>query len=183
MVLIGCKPKGRLTEQHDVFFGIGTSLASLVAEMKAFWPESNGKIHIDAWRKATYVDGYEVHIEERKKVKEENPPHLYFVNLGGYIPGIFEEQHCKILTVADGQAQATQQAKKHPFYKQNSFEGAASHIDDKYGVDIDEMFFVQDALPTTHKERFAIQLKKSSQAKDTDETHIGYVKIADLSDE
>jgi hypothetical protein len=28
--------KGRLTEQHDIFFGIGTSVKDLVSEMKAF---------------------------------------------------------------------------------------------------------------------------------------------------
>jgi hypothetical protein len=25
MVMLGCTPEGRLTEQHDIFFGIGTS--------------------------------------------------------------------------------------------------------------------------------------------------------------
>ena len=48
MIMLGCTPKGRFTEQHDIFFGIGTSLKELVADMKSFWPEAKGKIHIDA---------------------------------------------------------------------------------------------------------------------------------------
>ena len=30
MVLLGCRPPGRFTEQHDIFFGIGNSLKELV---------------------------------------------------------------------------------------------------------------------------------------------------------
>lgn len=50
MVLIGCKPEGRHTEQHDIFFGIGSELRDLIPDMLAFWPEANGKLHIDGWR-------------------------------------------------------------------------------------------------------------------------------------
>jgi hypothetical protein len=37
MVIIGCTPTGRFTEQHDVFFGIGKTLRELVPQMQAFW--------------------------------------------------------------------------------------------------------------------------------------------------
>jgi len=36
MLLLGCKPPGRHTEQHDVFFGIARSLRDLVPEIQAF---------------------------------------------------------------------------------------------------------------------------------------------------
>ncbi|MSP70260.1 MAG: DUF1543 domain-containing protein [Bacteroidetes bacterium] len=45
MIMIGCRPKGRYTEQHDIFFGIGNSLKELVPQMKAFCAKANGKIH------------------------------------------------------------------------------------------------------------------------------------------
>ena len=45
MIMLGCTPKGRFTEQHDIFFGIGTSIKELVPDMKAFWPEAKGKIY------------------------------------------------------------------------------------------------------------------------------------------
>ncbi|MGN6440105.1 MAG: DUF1543 domain-containing protein [Agriterribacter sp.] len=33
MLLLGCKPAGRHTEQHDVFFGIGASLKDLIPDI------------------------------------------------------------------------------------------------------------------------------------------------------
>ena len=59
-----CRPKGRNTEQHDVFFGIGEDLKDLVRCIKTSWPEAAGEIHIDAWRRADCVDGYAITVEE-----------------------------------------------------------------------------------------------------------------------
>jgi hypothetical protein len=44
MLLLGCKPLGRNTEQHDIFFGIADSLPELKPEILNFWPEAQGKI-------------------------------------------------------------------------------------------------------------------------------------------
>jgi len=62
MIMLGCRPKGRYTEQHDIFFGIGKSLKELIPSMKAFWPEAKGQIHIDAWREVTTVDNYKIEV-------------------------------------------------------------------------------------------------------------------------
>ncbi len=48
MVLLGCKPKARHTEQHDIFFGIGQTVKDLVTDIIESWAEAEGKIHIDA---------------------------------------------------------------------------------------------------------------------------------------
>ncbi|MBC7439220.1 MAG: DUF1543 domain-containing protein, partial [Flavobacterium sp.] len=40
MIMLGCKPEGRLTEQHDIFFGIGNSLKELIPSMKNLWKEA-----------------------------------------------------------------------------------------------------------------------------------------------
>jgi hypothetical protein len=48
MVLLGCTPAGRNTEQHDVFFSIGSGLKDLIPDIVDCWPEAKGKIHIDA---------------------------------------------------------------------------------------------------------------------------------------
>ena len=58
MIMIGCRPKGRYTEQHDIFFGIGNSVKELIPQMKEFWPEAKGNFHIDAWREVNFVDNY-----------------------------------------------------------------------------------------------------------------------------
>ncbi|MFD0778124.1 DUF1543 domain-containing protein [Flavobacterium myungsuense] len=66
MIMIGCRPKGRLTEQHDIFFGIGNSLSDLIPQMKSFWPEAKGKIHIDAWREVTVVNNHTIEVVPKK---------------------------------------------------------------------------------------------------------------------
>jgi hypothetical protein len=36
-ILLGCKPKGRNVEQHDVMFGVGKSVDDLSDDIKGFW--------------------------------------------------------------------------------------------------------------------------------------------------
>ena len=172
MVLLGATPPGRLTEQHDIFFGIADSIQALVPKMKAFWPDA--RIHIDAWRAVTFVDGYSVSVVER--AKNNATEHLFFINLGGYKPGEFEEYHFKVLAVAENLASASKKAKTSAFYKQFGFKGAESHIDDKYGLDVDDIFKVIDILPPETKTQFSLHILKSAHTIE-DELHIGYLKI------
>jgi len=72
MLLLGCKPPGRHTEQHDVFFGIAANLRDLVPEIQAFWPEPHN-IHIDAWREVNNVDGYDVKIVPTNTAEHSTP--------------------------------------------------------------------------------------------------------------
>ena len=129
MVMLGCKPASRLTEQHDIFFGIGLSLSELIPQINAFWPEADGNWHVDAWREVTSVDGFQINVIP--KTKKVNPENLFFINLGGYKPNEFEEYHYKLLTVASTLADAIKKSKQTAFYKHSGFDGAVSHIDDK----------------------------------------------------
>lgn len=183
MVMLGCRPEGRYTEQHDIFFGIGIDLKSLLPDMKAFWPEAKGKIHIDAWREVTVVDDFTIKIIEKKlnddyRIGTEQK--LFFLNLGGYKPHEFEEYHYKILTVAPTLSAATKTAKATTFYKHCGFEGATSHIDDKFGIDIDDFYNVQDILDELTKSKYSIQINTSIEVLVHDELHIGYVPISKL---
>lgn len=76
MILFGCRPKGRFTEQHDIFFGIANSLKELIPSMKKFWPEAKGQIHVDVWREVTSVDGYAINIVPTNK-EIENEKQLF----------------------------------------------------------------------------------------------------------
>jgi len=176
MVLLGCKPKGRHTEQHDIFFGIGESIADLKTDITDFWPEAEGKIHIDAWREVTMVDGYRLKIVPAEATGR-NLMNLYFINLGGYKQGEFDELHYKMLVVADTLAEASRQAKETTFYKHAGFEGAVSHIDDKYGVDVDDVFNITDVLPAIVKSKFQIQIELGSGASE-DALHLGYLPLS-----
>lgn len=182
MVMLGCTPKGRLTEQHDIFFGIGTSVKDLVPEMKAFWPEAKGKIHIDAWREITSIDNHSIKIINKDEGNSENETSLFFINLGGYKKGEFEEYHYKMLTVAKTLGIATRKVKTTTFFKHCGFEGAgASHIDDKYGIDVDETHRVNDILDLQYKDQYSLKITKSDLPVEEDELHIGYVKIKTIT--
>ena len=177
MVMLGCKPEGRFTEQHDIFFGIGSSLKDLLPQMIEFWPEAKGKIHIDAYREVNHVDRYNVMVKEREK--DSSPLRLFFLNLGGYKENEFEEYHYKILTITQSKAEAVKNAKESAFYKHCGFEGAPSHIDDKYGVDVDDIYTIEEILSDSIKQKYQLYYTKSSEQLE-DELHIGYLKIDKL---
>jgi hypothetical protein len=178
MVMLGATPPGRHTEQHDIFFGIGTDLKELVPDMKAFWPEAKGRIHIDAWQKITAVDGYTIEVCSKME-RLTNQEKLFFINLGGYKENEFEEYHYKVVTVAKNKAEAIKKAKQTSFYKHCGFKGATSHIDDKYGIDVDDIYEIEDILAPQFKEQFSLKITKSEDLT-PDTLEIGYLKIDKL---
>lgn len=179
MLLLGCRPPGRHVEQHDIFFGIAPSLSELVPQIKAFWPEVGDKIHIDAWREVTMVDGYRVSIVQKGETSEKKEQ-LFFINLGGYQPNKFEEQHYVLLTVKENKAEAFRRAKDTLFYQQNGFDKAVSHIDDRYGIDVDDLYEIEDILPPLQKDRYGLQLTPMEGLVE-DEIHLGYLPLSHIS--
>ena len=175
MVVVGGKPEGRFTEQHDVFFGIADELKELVPSMYEFWPALEGRMHIDSWRKVEKVDGYNIQIIEKSEQNPNNSKRLYFVNLGGYKPNDMEEYHYKQLVVAANLAEATKIAKDTVFWKHHE----SSHIDDKYGIDVDDIYEVVDLLNPTFKEKYHILIQEASNIPE-DTLEVGYLKISKL---
>mgnify|MGYP001454693156 CR=1 FL=1 len=173
MTLLGCTPIGRLTEQHDIFFGIGNSIQELKPDMYAFWPDG-GQLHIDSWREVTQVGGYSIAIVPKEEATN-TPEKLFFLNLGGYRRGEFEEYHYKILVVATTMTDAINAAKQTDFYKQWGFKGAVSHIDNKYALDVDDMHNVEDLLSENLKARYSVRIELNDGAED--ELHVGYLKL------
>lgn len=173
MVLIGCTPPGRHIEQHDVFFGIARNLAELLPAIHDFWPEANGRFHIDGWRTVTHANGYAITVQEQPAEAGENAQ-LFFLNLGGYKPNEFEEFHYKMVVAAPDKGSAVQMAKKTAFYQHTGFSGAESHIDDKYGVDVDDVYEITDILPAAIKEKYRLVLHTAEEALPNDPLHLGY---------
>ena len=180
-VLLGCTPKGRNTEQHDVFFGIGSSLSDLLPQFAQFWPEAADRLHIDSWREVTEVNGYAINIIPKTSTPLPSQKRLFFLNLGGYKPNDLEEYHYKYLSVAENKGKAIREVKETAFYKHTGFEGAHSHIDDKYGVDVDDVYEITDILSASLKERYSISIETATTPLPEDEWHIGYVKLSSLS--
>lgn len=180
MLLLGASPRGRFTEQHDIFFSIAENPASLIPSIKQVWPEATDQLHVDAWREVNTVDGYTIDI-----VPKQNPsafpfgPRLFFINLGGYKKNEFDEFHYKILVAAMNKGEAVKKAKETAFYKHMGFKGATSHIDDKYGVDVDDLYEITDILPHDQKEKYSIVLTQAS-IESVDEIHLGYFTLDKL---
>jgi hypothetical protein len=180
MLMLGCRPEGRNTEQHDMFFGIGEQVSDLIPAIKAFWPEAKGNIHVDGWREVTQVDGYRIAVVPKEQgITESGMEKLFFLNLGGYKPGEFDEFHYKMLAVAPEQAGAVKQAKQTAFYKHTGFKGATSHIDDKFGVDVDELHEVKDILPAEVKQKYTLEISPAEGAAE-DELYLGYFQLHKL---
>lgn len=181
MLLVGCKPAGRNTEQHDVFFGIADSLKELVPAINKFWPAVANKFHLDGYREVNYVDGYNVTVEPAGSPQPaESEAKLFFLNLGGYKPGEFEEFHYKMIVAAPDKAAAVKASKKTAFYLHTGYKSAPSHIDDKYGIDVDDSYEIKDVLAQGFNDKYNIILKKASEPGKEDKIELGYFKISSL---
>ncbi len=140
MLKIGARPQGRLIEQHDVMFVIANSLSETIETVNQHWPAVKNNWHLDAWREVKRVGNYQILLstdslskdglskdnaladniltDERVDNKlDSQGKQLYFVNLGGYLPGQFEEFHYKTLVIAETLGKATAQVKKRHFIK------------------------------------------------------------------
>ena len=185
MIQLGGRPKGRLIEQHDIFFGVANQVSELVDDINQHWPEVKNKWHIDSYRAITKIDNFAIKlIESSEQVENSADLKLFFINLGGYQQGSFEEFHYKLLIVAPNQADAIKQAKKSDFYKQFTFKDeaspfdAASHIDDKFEVDIDDIYNVNDLLSNIQ-----LVIEHISDTDDLaieDQEYVGYLSIKNL---
>ncbi|MET1055988.1 MAG: DUF1543 domain-containing protein [Pedobacter sp.] len=179
MLLLGSKAPQRNVEQHDYFFGVARSLKELVPEIKAFWPEAGNSIHIDGWREVNAVEGYQIRAVLKEDGSSSSEKSLFFINLGGYQENILEEQHYIVLTVQDDRALATQHAKKTVFFKKNSIKGANSHIDEKYGIDVDDIYKIEEILSAAQKDRYKILISPAADLP-ADQVHLGYFKLDKL---
>ena len=182
MLLLGSRAPGRHVEQHDYFFAVGTGLKELVPHIKAFWRGASANIHIDGWREVTAVDGYSVKVSLKGDGYIDTPEKLFFINLGGYQEGKLEEQHYVVLTVQKDRALAIKEAKRTVFFQQNTIAGsklANSHIDDKYGIDVDDIYCISDILIPAHKEKYQLQLTPAANLPH-DQIHLGYFRLDKL---
>lgn len=179
MILLGATPQGRNIEQHDIFFGIATSVNDLLPEMKAFWPEAKDKIHIDAYRVVNKVGAYKVEVIAKADEVKKDITSLFFLNLGGYKKDEFEELHYKMLVVANQKALAIKEAKETAFYKHTGFKGATSHIDDKFGVDVDDIFEIKDILSLATRNKYALKFSQDDELRE-DELILGYIPFSKL---
>ena len=176
MLLIGASLPDRNIEQHDVFFGIGDSIKDLIPDVLAFWP-GNNKLHFDAWREVSSVNGYKVEVVLKNESKQTSPFRLFFINLGGYKQNEFEEFHYKMIIAAADKAAAVNISKQTAFFKHTGFKGATAHMDDKFGVDVDDVYEIADILPVIAKEKYSLLVSPADSLPE-DEMNLGYFKLS-----
>ncbi len=176
MLLIGATPPDRNIEQHDVFFGIGETIKDLIPDVETFWP-GNNKLHFDAWREVTSVNGRKVEVVLKNENRQNGPFKLFFINLGGYKQHEFEEFHYKMIIAAADKAEAINISKQTAFFKHTGFKGATSHIDDKFGVDVDDIYEINDILPAAIKEKYGLLVTPADSLAE-DEINLGYFKLS-----
>ena len=216
MLKIGARPQGRLIEQHDVMFVIANSLSETIESVNQHWPAVKNNWHLDAWREVKRVgdcqillsknslskDGWSkdnaladkmladnIFAEDRVDNKLDNHgKQLYFVNLGGYLPGQFEEFHYKTLVVAETLGKATAQVKKTAFYQDYTFDNvdtaksgvATSHVDDKHQLDLDDIHCVADLLPNDVALTIQPLTEPEKNQLPYDALHIGYLSLKQI---
>ncbi len=111
--------------------------------------------------------------------RDESPKKLFFINLGGYKENEFEEFHYKMLVACQDKSVAIQRSKQSAFYKHTGFKGATSHIDYKYGVDVDDIFEIEDILTPQLKEKYGLMLAPSTNGVEGP-LNMGYFKLEKL---
>lgn len=198
MIQLGARPKNRLIEQHDMFFGIADTLNELIPAINHHWPEVQNKWHIDSYRAVTTVinqDGAAYSIEWQDDLSDANTIDttenannsddlkLFFINLGGYQQGSDEEFHYKMLVVSHTQTEAVKEARRTDFYKTYSYNDkdtpfkGVSHVDDKHEVDVDDIYQVDRLLSSG---KLVIKPIEKSDKITEDKSYVGYLSLKTL---
>lgn len=106
-IYIGGEMPGANIEVHDMRFVVAASIEETYAELRKQWWGLAKSLHIDCWAEVDHADGYEISLRPEPYEGSEK---LYFVNLGGYVPGEFTEMHRNVFVVADNEAKAKSRA-------------------------------------------------------------------------
>lgn len=106
-IYIGGEHPAAHIEIHDVRFIVAPSLKATHDALRRQWWGTPGTLHIDCWAEIDHADGYDIQLRsEPYKGREQ----LFFVNLGGYDPADFAEQHRNMFVVAENVTQAKARA-------------------------------------------------------------------------
>ena len=120
LVVLGGRAKKANIELHDVRWVVGSKIEDTYDSLRNDWFGSPKGLHIDSYKKITYIDGYKINlinfekdkIDEKQLLKKNNSQkHLWFVNIGGYNPTSMQEQHEFGLVAASTKLEAKNIAK------------------------------------------------------------------------
>jgi hypothetical protein len=131
------------------------------------------------------VDNYQIGVVPGQRPTNAAGEKLFFLNLGGYKANEFDEFHYKMLVVCKTLEEAKKRAYQTAFYKHTAlpetahYKKAIAHIDDKYGIDVDDAYVVEDILPAAIKENYFIRLSPAGSTAG-DVMNLGYLTLSDI---
>jgi len=99
MFQVGGSFRNSNVELHDIRFSIGDKVEDCFADLRAQWWGDQAKLHVDCWAAVEQADGHDITF--LAGAPEPTPNRLFFINLGGYDPAEFTEQHKNVLIVAE----------------------------------------------------------------------------------
>ncbi len=120
LVVLGGKATKANIELHDVRWVVGSKIEDTYDTLRNDWFGSLKGLHIDSYKKIKYIDGYKISLKncEKEKLvkkklvnKNKSNKHLWFVNIGGYIPTSMQEKHEFGLVTASNKLEAKNIAK------------------------------------------------------------------------
>jgi hypothetical protein len=115
------------TELHDVVFVVGASIEDTYQQLMEKWFGTPKGLHLDSWVELQVIDGYKITLSHTKPLSGKR---LFFINLGGYLPGQFTEIHANTFVVADSESEVKSRAKAELMKNVQKV-----HTDDLYDVD------------------------------------------------
>lgn len=96
-------------ELHDIQFVACNTVEEAIPALKAAWFGDASQVHIDGFICLQWADGYVIDLV--REAPDNSRMQLYFVNMGGYIPGQLAEVHDFGLFVAPSAEAAKEKAK------------------------------------------------------------------------
>lgn len=148
--VLGGSAPGARTELHDVAFAVGTSLEAVHDQLLDGWFGAPRGLHVDAWCFLDSVSGYRVALQP---TPSENGLSLYFINIGGYRPGVFGEGHAWGFFGATDKAEAKRRAKLRL-------------LQDHGQLHKDDLFDIDDCLQVARIRGWHVHLEPDDRAAD-----------------
>jgi hypothetical protein len=136
-VFVGGGLKQANIELHDLRFVTGDTIEATVPKLRAAWWGTPSSLHIDGYAELTHVEGHPIEVVEGP-APAEPALSLWFVNVGGYTPGLFGEQHHYLFMVGASKAEIWTRA------RQMSPDWTSRHKDNL--ATIDEVIDLNDLL-------------------------------------
>lgn len=162
-VMLGGRAEKCNTELHDIVFVIAESLEAAYPQLINKWFGLSHRLHIDSSMEVNFVPNHRVVINREKP--KHDAKKLYFVNFGGYKPGLFTEIHECNFYVAHSKTEALEQAKQ-----ELCLNIEMQHCDDNYAVAdlLQEEFTVDDIIQLQAIDEYYIHLQVTDKTEPLD---------------